>query len=276
MRALVLGGGGVAGVAWEIGLLHGLAEAGVDLSDADVVIGTSAGAAAGGQLTSGVPLKDLYERQLAGTSREIVARVGMKLPAAMMVAMLRSGKDAQKFRRHIGAMALRAHTLPEADRLAAIASRLPVHEWPARVLRVTAIDATTGDFVVFDRDSGVPFVEAVAASCAVPGVWPPVTIGDRRYIDGGMRSAANADLAAGAERAVVIAPIIRGGGPMPKVAAEIAALAPMPVALVSPDEASSAAFGRNALDPAVRGPAARAGFAQAATVADRVRAVWVG
>jgi NTE family protein len=171
-------------------------------------------------------------------------------------------------------MALRTPTADEADRRAAIASRLPVREWPATALRLTAIDAASGEFVVFDRDSGVPLVDAVAASCAVPGVWPPVTIGGRRFIDGGMRSAANADLAEGAERAVVLAPITRGGGPMPKVATDVAALAPMPVALVSPDAASTAAFGRNPLDPAVRAPAARAGFAQAAAEAERVRAAW--
>jgi len=70
---------------------------------------------------------------------------------------------------------------------------------------VTAVDAATGEFRTFDRDSGVPLVQAVAASCAVPGVYPPVTIGGRRYVDGGMRSAANVDLAAGVERVVVLA-----------------------------------------------------------------------
>ena len=67
--------------------------------------------------------------------------------------------------------------------------------------------ADNGEFVAFEKSSGVSLVDAVAASCAVPGVWPPVTINGRRYIDGGMRSAVNADLAAGYERVVVLAPI---------------------------------------------------------------------
>lgn len=272
--ALVLGGGGVAGIAWEIGLLHGLCEADVDLTGADTVVGTSAGAVAAAQITSGTPLADLYRAQVEGHAGELLANPGRGFLLTFMVAMLRS-RDPQKFRKRIGASALRADTVSEAERRVVIESRLPAHEWPDRRVLITAVDAVTGEFVVFDRDAGVPLVDAVGASCAVPGIWPPVTIGGRRYIDGGVRSAANVDLAAGADRIVVIAPIARGGGPMPKVATEVAALpGDVPVALVTPDAASLRAFGRNPLDPAVREPSARAGYAQAASVADAVRTAW--
>jgi NTE family protein len=140
---------------------------------------------------------------------------------------------------------------------------------------VTAADAVSGEFVAFDRDTGVGLVDAVGASCAVPGVWPPVTIGDRRYIDGGIRSATNADLAAGADRVVVIAPVNAGGGPIRRLAGQVAALRrTAAVAVVRPDRAARRAIGRNALDPARRAPAARAGRAQAATVAAAVAQVW--
>ena len=90
----------------------------------------------------------------------------------------------------------------------------------------------------------------------MPGVYPPVTIDGRRYVDGGMRSAANADLAADYERVVVLAPIPRGIGPMASVDAQVTGMVSR-VAVVSPDGASRAAIGRNVLDPAARAPAAR-------------------
>lgn len=277
--ALVLGGGGITGIAWEIGLLAGLAEAGVDLSGADLVVGTSAGSVVGAQLTSGTELEAMYGRQLGPPTQEKVARMTRANLAQYGWALLRSrGRDVE-FRRRIGALALAAEkaglTPPEQDRLDVIGSRLVSTEWPERPLILTAVDAGTGEFTTFDRDSGVPLVQAVAASCAVPGVYPPVTIGDRRYVDGGMRSAANADLARGYQRLVVLAPIPRGIGPMASVDAQVSGMVSR-VAVVSPDKASRAAIGRNVLDPAARAGSARAGRAQAASVVDRVGEVWPG
>jgi NTE family protein len=274
-RALVLGGGGITGVAWEIGLITGLAEAGVDLAGADLIVGTSAGSAVAAQLTSGVPLADLYAAQLSPHSGEIPARLGPNILLRYAWAMLRT-RQPERFRARIGALALGARTIPEADRKRAIAARVPVTTWPDRRLVITAVDAASGEFVTFDRDSGVDLVDAVAASCAVPGVWPPVTIGDRRYLDGGMRSTANADLADGHESVVIIAPIPAGTGPMVGADRQAAALrgAGARVALVSPDAAAKRAIGRNVLDPARRGPAARAGYAQATSVAETVARVW--
>lgn len=273
-RALVLGGGGVTGVAWELGLLAGLADAGIDLLAADLFVGTSAGSVVAAQVTSGAPLAELYQSQLAGTGSEVSARIGPRTLAGIGLAMLRT-RDERAFRRRVGRMALAARTMPEPERRAIIASRLPSHTWPAARLRVTAADAETGEFVVFDRDSGVPLVDAVGASCAVPGVWPPVTIGGRRYIDGGIRSATNADLAAEADRIVIVAPVNAGGGPIPRLADQVTALRrTAAVTVVRPDRAARRAIGRNVLDPARRAPAARAGHAQAATVAAAVAQVW--
>ena len=277
--ALVLGGGGITGIAWEIGLLAGLAEAGTDLSAADLVVGTSAGSVVGAQVTSGEDLEAMYERQLAPATGEKAARLNRSTFAQFAWAMLRSrGRDVD-FRRRIGALALAAEkaglTPSEQERLDVIGARLGGKDWPRRALTITAVDAETGAFTPFDKASGVPLLKAVAASCAVPGVYPPVTIGDRRYVDGGMRSAANADLAEGYDRLVVLAPIPRGIGPMASVDAQVSGLVAR-VAVVSPDQASRAAIGRNVLDPAAREPSARAGRAQAAAVAERVADVWKG
>ncbi|MBB3676265.1 patatin-like phospholipase family protein [Modestobacter versicolor] len=278
--ALVLGGGGITGIAWEVGVLAGLAEAGVDLGTADLVVGTSAGSVVGAQLRSGVDLEQLYEGQLephVGTER--AARLGRRTLARYGLAMLLARRDDVAFRRRVGELARTAadtgRTPTEAERRAAIASRLPSPEWSDRPLVVTAVDAESGEFVTFTRESGVELVAAVGASCAVPGVYPPVTIDGHRYVDGGMRSPANADLAAEYDRIVVVAPLPRGAGPMTSVDAQVTGLVSR-VAVVSPDQASLAAIGKNVLDPAAREPAARAGRAQAAAVADRVREVWQG
>jgi NTE family protein len=278
-RALVLGGGGITGIAWEIGVLAGLAAAGVDLTGAQLVVGTSAGSVVGAQVACGADLAELYARQLEPPSTERAARMRRATLAQFGWAMLRTRGRDEEFRRRVGALALAAEeagaTPTEEERLAVIGSRLVGDAWPERSLRVTAVDAGSGEFVAFDRDSGVPLVRAVAASCAVPGVYPPVTIGDRRFVDGGMRSPANADLADGYERVVVLAPIPRGAGPMASVDAQVTGMLAR-VAVVSPDQAARAAIGRNVLDPAARAPSAQAGRAQAAAVADRVREVWQG
>lgn len=274
-RALVLGGGGITGIAWEWGILAGLAEAGIALSDADLVVGTSAGSVVGAQVANGLDPAVRYEAQLAPPDGELAGTFGTGTIVRYGLAMLVGSRSPRKVRQRIGRLALRSDG-DEAARVAVIDSRLPVKEWPAeRLLRITAVDAETGEFRVFDRDDGVPLVRAVAASCAVPGVWPPVTIDGRRYIDGGARSGTNADLAAGYDKVVLLAPLVRGFGPMPGAAAHVERLRrESAVALVSPDAEALRSFGRNVLDPAKRADAARAGLRQAASVASAVREVW--
>ena len=277
--ALVLGGGGITGIAWELGVIAGLAEAGVDLTGADLVVGTSAGSVVGAQLRSGTGVEELYAGQLEPPAHERAARLGRGTLARYGVAMLLARRDDAAFRRRVGQLARTAadtgRTPTEQERLAVIGSRLRSTAWPDRPLVLTAVDAESGEFTTFTRDSGVELVAAVAASCAVPGVYPPVTIDGHRYMDGGMRSPANADLAAEYDRIVVVAPLPRGMGPMTSVDAQVTGLVSR-VAVVSPDDASLAAIGRNVLDPAAREPSARAGRAQAAGVAARVAEVWQG
>lgn len=274
-KALVLGGGGVTGVAWEIGMLHGLAELGVDLTDAGLFVGTSAGSSVAAQLLSGVPLEDLFAAQLADARGEMTARIGTGVLFGFLIAGLWPG-DAARGRAWLGRRALRARTVPEADRRAVIARRIGDTGWPSAArLRITAVEAETGAVRVFDGSDRVPLIDAVAASCAVPLVWPPVTIDGARYVDGGVRSVANADLAEGCRQVVVLAPTTRSARPSGSPAAQIAALGPdVRSVVVSPDAAARTAIGANVLDPARRRPAAEAGRAQAATVASRIRAVW--
>jgi NTE family protein len=271
-RALVLGGGGVTGVAWMWGLLAGLAAAGVDLAGADLVVGTSAGSVVGAQIAAGADVRERYGVQLEGPGEEVAARFGLRQMAQMGLAVA-STRDPAGRRARIGRMALAADTGPEQARRQVIESRLPVKDWPAeRALKITAVDAHTGDFVVLDKDSGIALVDAVCASCAVPGVWPPVTVGERRLIDGGVRSAANADLAASCDEVVILAPLAGPGTQVTSQAEQLRSHAK--VAVLSPDRAARHAIGRNVLDPAHRAPAARAGHTQAATVLAEIRTVW--
>ncbi|MFK0234671.1 patatin-like phospholipase family protein [Streptomyces vinaceus] len=276
--ALVLGGGGLTGVGWETGILYGLARAGVDLTAADLVVGTSAGSVVGAQLTCGLlSPQELYERQLGEPAGEAVARLGAGLIARYAVAMVRS-RDPEGYRRRVGALALAADTVEEAERRKVLAARLASHAWPERRLVVTAVDALTGELAAFDRESGAGLLDAVSASCAVPGVWPPATVGGRRFIDGGIRSATNADLASGYGRVVILAPMALGSRLVPSPAAQAARLreAGARVLLITPSAQARKAFGRNVLDPARRDPAARAGLAQAAEHAAEAAAVWAG
>jgi NTE family protein len=267
-EALVLGGGGVAGIAWITGLLTGLADAGQDVTGADVIVGTSAGSTVAAQLGSGLSLQELYARQVqpALQAAEIMADVNMESFGAEIAALLETASTPPEMRRTVGTFALGTATVPEPERRAVIESRLPSHQWPTRALKIVAVDAESGEPRVFDNTSGVSLVDAVAASCAVPGVWPPVTIDGRRYIDGGVRSIENADYAAGASRVLMIVPLGRvelfpTEKPLAQTIDELRAEG-AEVAVIEPDEASLAAIGANPLDPSTRTPAAEAGRAQ--------------
>jgi NTE family protein len=266
-QALVLGCGGVAGIAWMTGLLAGLADAGQDVTGADLVIGTAAGATVAAQLGSGLSLDDLYARQVdpALQSREIPAEADLAKFAEDIGPYL-AATSPEDTLRLFGAFALAASTVPEADRLAVIASRLPSHQWPSRAVKIVAIDCESGATEAFDSFSGVSLIDAVAASCAVPGIWPPATIGDRCFMDGGVRSSDNADLAEGAARIIVISPLgldspLPTPLPLREVVAKLRA-GGAEVTVIEPDKASREAIGANPLDPATRVPAAEAGRAQ--------------
>ncbi len=275
-RGLVLGGGGVTGIAWETGLLAGLLEAGVDLTSADLVVGTSAGSVVGAQVMNGTPLSDLYARQLEPPTPGPVARLGGPVLLGYAWAMLRARGNAEELGRRLGQWSVRrsaaGRTPSLARRYDAIRDRLPALDWPSGGrLVITAVDAETGRLRCFDGSDGVSLLDAVAASCAVPGVYPPVPIEGRAYVDGGARSAANADLARDCAGVVALTPLDRAMGPMRSARQQLDGVQRV---LIAPDAAARAAIGRNVLDPAARVASARAGYAQAAAVAAEVAALW--
>ncbi|MFI7006350.1 patatin-like phospholipase family protein [Streptomyces sp. NPDC050145] len=275
--ALVLGGGGPVGGAWLAGVLAGLTEAGIDLRGADVVIGTSAGAVFGSRLLAGVPAAELYERQLSGADA-VRLPVTVRQTARFLWAALGS-RDPQRSVERLARAALRAPTGPESEVFDTVGTLLgDVHAWPEQELKVTAVDARTGQVEVFDARSGVPLRKAVAASCAVPVVWPPVTVAGRRWMDGGSRSTANLQLARGYRHVLAVVPIPQAVGPHPSASEQAAELSQdgARVTLLAPDRAARRVMGRNMTDDTRRPAAARAGHAQARAMASSVADAWRG
>lgn len=271
-RALVLGGGGVTGVAWELGILEGLRRAGVDLTDADIVIGTSAGSVVGTRIATG-PLEAAYADQLRPADGELVAKLGATTLIKLGVMLARPGDQATKWKR-LGKAALDAHPESAGARRAVIRSRIGEPAWPDRDLRITAVDVDRGEFVVFDRTSGVSVLDAVSASCAVPLVWPPVSIDGTTYVDGGARSGTNADIAVGADAVVVLAPTTIALSREQAISRQLERTGATRTHVVSPDQEATEAMGSNALDPAYRQASAATGLRQGALVAAEVATVW--
>jgi NTE family protein len=271
-RALVLGGGGLAGIAWHVGILAGLAERGLEVTDADFIVGTSAGSTVAAQIASGMPIAECFRRQVDPDLQNQELRPTLSVTDLWdtMLRLVEEVDDPAELRRRIGSVALAADTVAEPVRRAVVAGRLPSDHWPEQRMATVAIDAVTGDRRVFERGSGVGLVDAVAASSAVPGIWPPVTIGDARYVDGGMYSSCNADLAVGYDRVLVLAPMADAALADQVAAVEEAGRA----AVVSPDKESLAAFTADALDPAVRAPSAEAGRRQGISVAATLEDLW--
>jgi len=290
-RALVLGGGGSTGNAWLIGVIAGLFDAGLDVATADLTIGTSAGSTAAAQIAGATPT-ELHAAVLAAAPQQRTGPVGSdrgRVPILRVAdhmerisKIIASAEDAADMRRRMGAAALEMHAASDGSRQtqwrATVAERLPSQLWPERTVLITAVDAHTGEPVVFDRHSGVDLVDAVAASCA-SGI--PYRIGDSRYIDGGYRSnAENADLAAGYARVLVLSPF--GGRTLTPVdwgmhlATQVDELRARGsrVETIFPDSNSEHMFGANAMDLSLRPPAARAGYDQGRALAEQLTEFW--
>jgi NTE family protein len=281
--ALVLGGGGSAGNAWLIGVIAGLFDAGLDVTEADLIVGTSAGSTAAAQITSASPT-ELLAAILAAAPPQRIGPVGSRPVADHMERTSRiigAAGDAADMRRRLGAAALELDAASDgtwpARWRATVAARLPSQHWPERTVRITAVDAQSGEPVVFDRHSGVDLVDAVAASCA-SGF--PYSIGDSRYIDGGYRRNENADLAAGYERVLVLSPL--GGrtrtplewGMQLAVQVDELRAGGSRVETILPDSDSRTAFGNNLMDLSTRPPAARAGYDQGRALAEQLTGFW--
>jgi NTE family protein len=267
-RALVLGGGGPLGIGWQAGLLAALADAGVALGQADAVVGTSAGSVVGAQLTSDRPLADVVAPI---TKAPPWAPDELADAAPDLAALLALGER---------------DLVPEEDFVAHF-SFLGGAAWPEK-FRCTGYALDTARFALWDRAAGVELHRAVAASCSVPGIVPPVTIAGERYVDGGVRDMLNADLAIGHDVVVAVSCVALDPphGAVPELLAGL--LAPVrerieelrsaggEVAVVEPsDEVQElSGWGRHLMDFARTPAAFDAGVRQGKAEADRLGSIW--
>src|SRR5215213_1344236 len=288
-RALVLAGAGAAGHAWELGLIAGLSDAGVDVTDADLIIGTSAGSTVAAQITSGTRPAELFAAILAevpqppaGAAGSGRGRAGFSGPEYLEWSngIIAAAEDAADMRRRMGAAALAMDASNGSAQMRwreIVAARLPSRHWPGQRVLITAVDARTGEPVVFDRHSGIDLVDAVAASTSA---MRPYRIGQDRYLNGGYRRSENADLAAGCGRVLVLSPF-GGRSRMPPewgmdLAAQVDELRAggSRVATVFPDGRAGDVFDANALDPSTRVQAARGGYDQGRGLAELLAELW--
>jgi NTE family protein len=280
---LALGGGGVVGVAWEVGVIAGLAGAlGWDPAGARALVGTSAGSLVGAQLLQGRSVDELVDGQRGGAGGDVPVRPELDLAALGEIFGTWTSTDEMtpEVARTIGRRALSAGTVPEDEYVSGFGPMLAGGDWPAGDLRVTGVSVATGERAVWTAASGVPLTRAVAASCSVPGMFPPVHVGGEAFVDGGVWSGSNADalLGSGVEAAVFIGPLVgeTGLGRVSTLALERErrrlAAAGVTLLDVVPGE-RFAAFGQDLMNPAHRSAAVEVGLADGEEAATRLKDV---
>ncbi|WP_313810358.1 patatin-like phospholipase family protein [Glutamicibacter sp.] len=282
-RALVLGGGGSTGNAWLIGVVAGLQAAGLDVSRADLTVGTSAGSTAAAQLTT-TSAQELYAAIL--DAPDTGARPAANRPVSEHMTRIQGIIDScDSLEQLHRAMSSAALGLPGADEpefserwRGIVAARFPGAQWPkGRTLKLTAVDASAGKPVVFENHSGVDLADAVAASCSSS---LPYWLDGRAYIDGGYRRNENADLAQGCAKVLVLSPL--GGRTLHPLAwgsgldAQVNELREggSQVRALLPDEPAQPFMGANAMNPALRPAAAREGHRQGRDAAAQLAQFW--
>lgn len=277
--ALVLGGGGMLGVSWSTGLIAGLSDAGVDVTGADRIVGTSAGSIVSTQIAQGRPLDEMIEWHHAPRDPDAIElnmEIDLQNTMAIFAKWAAYTEMTPENCAELGAMALASKTVEEDRWIASFEDQIDAG-WPDRDMILTAVDAESGAFQTWNRDSGVELHRAIASSCSVPGLFPPVQINGRRYQDGGVRSTTNADLAAGFDTVLIVAPIgARPDGIDPlsnrlatAEAEELRAVGAS-VELAFPDEAAQEAMGINRMDSSRRGLCVDAGREQGRSFAAQV------
>ncbi|GGW55935.1 patatin [Streptomyces lucensis JCM 4490] len=264
-RALVLGPGGRLGTAWTAGLMTGLRRLGVDLGEADVIVGTSAGAIVGAVMATGQDPARLATVRRSANASSVLHRPNPAVTGSVFAVLGDPSLDPAEARRRVGRIALETVDEQAENRLIAQrAALIAADSWPQRPLLIPAVDAESGEPIVWDAAAGVPLARAVAASSAFPGIEPPVTVDGRHYFDGALRAGTNIDLAGDARTVVVVDPLAHRHPSPTAEGAHIMAPDPTAVRLLDAEQS----------DPEVWQAAYQAGEAQAGTAAEELRAHW--
>jgi NTE family protein len=279
-----MGGGGIVGVAWETGVVAGLLEEGVDLRRVDAIVGTSAGSMVGARIAAGQDLREPPPVR-PGAPEAATPEAGPDLGRLREIFSIwsKASTVTDQMCREIGSLALAAKCTSEARWIAATGGSLGIDDWPETALRLAVVEAATGRFRSLSAADRVPLAAAIAASCAVPGMFPPISLAGSRYLDGGVRSGTSADLllADAPEQVLVVAPM---SGALPGIGAlaerclrdEVAQLegGGSRVVAVLPDASDLEAFGGNLMDPSRATPARAAGASRGRALARTALADW--
>jgi NTE family protein len=193
---LILGGGGIVGMAWELGVLAGVAECSeFDPASSAVIVGTSAGSVVAAHVALGHDLDDLVERQrrpsgVAGVPSPPPPRADRQnlgsstVPDEIMQFITSTEGTLEQRNAAVGRLAREAHiALDEPTYIAGLRSMIGTDEWPDTDLRVTSVDCQTGSTMLWTRHDGIPLDRALATSCAAPGWFPAVEYHGRWYTD---------------------------------------------------------------------------------------------
>ncbi len=283
-RAVVLAGGGLASSAWEIGLIAGMADAGLDLRNADLFVGTSAGSRVALHLASEVPHDTAYQQRL------LPGRPSSERPAAVDWGELRealarakqAGGTTTEILQRVGSLAMAAAAgTAGSTRREIVATQLPMTSWPEKKVLIATLDAATGERRVFDRDSGIDLVDAVIGTTASFG-WPLTLFQGAYYFDGGYYSSDNADLATGFDRVMILALKRPPGVPFPSLVSLDEAVSGLRdsgalVEVIQPDQRTVAALeaAGGAMNPEISAPAAKAGRVQGREIVnERISSFW--
>lgn len=271
---IVLGGGGITGIAWEIGIINGLISQGIELETADKILGTSAGSFVGAALASGFDMHVYMEKFKDPAAFNEFAKVRPEVATLWIQAFRLGGNDRQTVGRSFGQIIKKYPALTSLeDRLTMVRNRLVTTEW-ATNLEISMINAATGKIHFFDHHSGISLVEAVAASGAVPGVWPHMHFLAADWIDGGMVSSTNAYHMKGIDIVLVLAPLPQKYGAIPSPAEEVEQLRQQAtVELIIPDEKSHSEIGANIYDASNCAEIAQAGYKQGQALTAKIQSL---
>jgi NTE family protein len=209
-RAIAFGGGGEWFIAWCLSYIHTLKENGVDLSNVELTVGTSAGSATSAFLTGGISEQAFDQwTQIAEHPEVLADAVKVDTPSPSRLRALGALSEATDTEpetiREIGRAAMAARNQPEAEYLASVTKLLGViTEWPSSAFHTSAVDCYTGDRLIVDENSGVTTAQAIGASTSLPGTGGPVWLEDVLAMDGGVsKSSTHADILVGAKRVII-------------------------------------------------------------------------
>jgi NTE family protein len=281
-HVLILGGGGPVGEAWESGVMAGLAESGVGLTEIDRIIGTSAGAIVGARVAGRMSPLGLVRAALTRFEgpppQHIPPAPGLSFLVGKLEELNAGKLSEQSVGIEVGQWALKVNPIvSEEGFVASFQRRVPQPDWPSGAYECVSVDAMDGSLRVWDEASKVQPALAIASSCALPGFFAPVTISGHRYMDGGVRSATNADLARGCKTAIVLAPTVGPSDALAKVSVKrldeelrILRESRCKVALIVPNAGSLRAFGGTLGNSSRVGPALEAGRVQGGGIASKI------